>query len=411
MSAIAYAYPDDVAAIRDGLERFVQAEVIPRHEAHAAPLENPHRRYTEDGRVSPEVLALIAEVRQASARAGYYAMCAPESIGGQGLGHVAWFGAWERLWHLCAEQHWLGQYVLSHWAFGPSAVLSRLTDEARQRWLSGLVSAETTMCFGMSEPGAGSDAMMMQTTATPDGDGWRISGSKIWTTNSPYADFCLVFAVTDAKAASERRNGISAFLVPTTSPGFVVQRVIRMWDSAGGNEAVLHFDGIRVEPWQLVGELHRGFSIAMLGVNLGRLYNSARSIGSARWALEKAFDYAKVRKSFGRPIADYQGVTFPLAESAAEVHAAHLMALNVAQLLDRGQPARKELSMTKLFATRAGATAVDRAMQAHGAMGMTSEMHLAEIYHALRLVHIADGSNEILKRTIAKEMLDGDVAL
>ena len=411
MPAIAYEYPAEIAAIREGLERFVRTEVMPRHHDNAELFENPHHRFTSDGRYSPAVLKLIAEVRQASARAGYYSMCAPESVGGQGLGHVAWFGGWEKIFHLCGGQYWLGQYTLSHWAFGPSPVLTELTPEARERFLPGLMSGATTMCFGMSEPGAGSDAMMMQTRATRDGDGWRISGSKIWTTNSPYADYCIVFAVTDPEAAAQRRNGISAFLVPTNSPGFVVQRVIRMWDSAGGNEAVLHFDNIRVEPWQLVGRLNRGFAIAMLGVNLGRIYNSARAVGMGRWALEKAYDYVKVRKTFDQPLSEYQGVTFPLAESAMQIHAAHLMSLNVSQLLDRGLPARKELSMTKGFATQMGALAVDRAMQVHGAIGMTAEMHMTEMFHSLRLVQIADGSNEILRRTISKEMLAGDLDL
>ncbi|HQP68752.1 MAG TPA: acyl-CoA dehydrogenase, partial [Quisquiliibacterium sp.] len=166
-----------------------------------------------------------------------------------------------------------------------------------------------------------------------------------------------------------------------------------------------------VEPWQLVGRLNRGFAIAMLGVNLGRIYNSARAVGMGRWALEKAYDYVKVRKTFDQPLSEYQGVTFPLAESAMQIHAAHLMSLNVSQLLDRGLPARKELSMTKGFATQMGALAVDRAMQVHGAIGMTAEMHMTEMFHSLRLVQIADGSNEILRRTISKEMLAGDLDL
>jgi acyl-CoA dehydrogenase len=244
-----------------------------------------------------------------------------------------------------------------------------------------------------------------------DGDGWRLSGGKIWTTNSPYADYCIVFAVTDPERAAQRKGGISAFLVPTTSPGFVVERVIRMWGSTGGDEAILHFDNIRIEPWQLVGELNKGFAIAMLGVNLGRLYNSARAVGQSRAALEKAFEYVKVRETFGHPIAEYQGVMFPLAESAIQMHAAHLMCHNAARLLDAGRPARKEVAMTKAFATQMGAQAIDRVIQAHGAIGMTNDLHLGEAYHSLRKVNIADGSNEILRRTIVKEMLEGDMDL
>jgi len=267
------------------------------------------------------------------------------------------------------------------------------------------------MCFGMSEPDAGSDAMMMKTRAVADGEGWRLSGSKIWTTNSPYADHCIVFAVTDPAAAAARKGGISAFLVPTASPGFSVQRVIRMWGHAGGNEAVLGFADVRVEPHQLVGRLHRGFATAMLGVNLGRIYNSARAIALGRWGIQTALEYAKLRKTFGRPIAEYQAVTFPLAESAMQIHAAHLMALNVCQLLDAGHPARKELSMTKAYAAQAAALALDRAMQAHGALGFTNEMHLAHNFLRMRMINVADGSNEILRRTIVGEMLDGDTDL
>lgn len=411
MPAIAHDYTDDVRAVLDGVERFVRAEVAPRHERHAALLDDERRVFDDTGRYVPEALALIREVRMAAAQAGYYTMCVPADLGGQGLGHVAWFAAWERIFHLCADHWWLGHYTISHWAFGPSAVLAKLAPEARETLLPGMMAGRESMCFGMSEPGAGSDAMMMRTRATRDGDGWRLDGGKIWTTNAPYAQYCIVFAVTDPERAAQRRGGISAFLVPTDAPGFRVERVIRMWGSVGGNEAELRFDGVRVEPWQLVGELDRGFAIAMLGVNLGRLYNSARAVGTARWALERGFEYAKLRQAFGHPIADYQGVTFPLADSAMQVHAAHVTALNAAQLVDRGLPARKEIAIAKGFAAQAGALALDRVIQVHGAMGMTNELGLTEPYKSLRKVNIADGSNEILRRTIAQEMLAGDLEL
>ncbi len=411
MPAIAFEYPEEVRAIRDGLDRFIRAEIIPRHEKHAALLDDERHLYTDDGRYHPEVLEHIRDVRMAASEAGYYTMCVPENLGGQGLGYVAWFGAWEQIFRACSEKYWLGQYAISHWAFGPSAVLSKVTQKLQETLLPALMSGRESMCFGMSEPGAGSDASMMKSQATPDGEGWRLSGSKIWTTNSPYADYCIVFAVTDPGLASRRRGGISAFLVPTNAPGFAVERVIRMWGSSGGNEALLHFDNVRIEPYQLVGELNRGFSIAMLGVNLGRLFNAARAVGMSRWAIELAFDYVKIRETFGNKIAEYQGVTFPLAESAMQVHAAHLMSLNAAQLLDRGLPGRKELSMTKAYAAQVGVLALDRVIQAHGAIGMTNEMWLTQAYKVLRMVNIADGTNEILRRTIVKEMLDGDLDL
>lgn len=405
--AIAYQYPEEISAVCDGLQGFLKREVIERHERNASLFDDERNLYDASGRYVPEVLEHVKAVRVAAADAGYYTMCVPEELGGMGLGHLAWYAVWEQIFRTCSEKYWLGHNALSHWATGPSAVLAKLTPAARELLLPDLMSGEKSMCFGMSEPGSGSDATMMKTRATPDGDGWRLSGGKIWTTNSPYADYCIVFAVTNPQLAAQKKGGVSAFLVPTDAPGFKVERVIRMWGSVGGNEAVLHFDDVRIEPHQLVGELDRGFSIAMLGVNLGRLYNAARGVGMSRWALDMAFDYIQVRETFGKKIAEYQGVTFPLAESLAEIHAAHLMSLNAAQLLDNGHPARKELSMTKLFSARAGARAIDRVMQAHGAIGMTNEMFLTSAYRSMRLVNIADGTNEILTRTIVKEVLDG----
>jgi len=289
--------------------------------------------------------------------------------------------------------------------------LELVTPEAAKTITPGLLSGDTTMCFALSEPEAGTDAAMLKTRAVPEGDGWRLSGTKIWITNSPHADVAVVFAITDPERAGARKGGISAFLVPTKSKGFSLDRTIKMWGHAGTDEALLRFDNIRVEPWQLIGELHNGFKLALLGVGLGRMYNSARGVGYGRWALDQAVEYAKVRKAFGKPIADYQGVMFPLAESAMELHGAHLMALNVAQLLDRGLPAVKELSMTKAYAAQAGKRALDRVIQVHGAMGFTNEMYLTDAYASMARINVADGTWEILRNTVGKQLLKGDLDL
>ena len=167
MSAIAdaNAYPPDIVALRDGLDGFLKQEVIARHERHAALLDDERRLFTDDGRYHPDALALIREVRMAASRAGYYGMCVPTSLGGGGLGALAWFGGWERIFHRCADHYWLGHYAISHWAFGPSAVLERVSPRARDEMLAGMMAGSHSMCFGMSEPDAGSDAMMMKTKA------------------------------------------------------------------------------------------------------------------------------------------------------------------------------------------------------------------------------------------------------
>jgi acyl-CoA dehydrogenase len=397
--------------VRDGLIDFARKDVLPRHDKHRELFENPRLLYREDGRFSDELKGLIGEVRRAAAKAGYYNMCVPEALGGGGLAHLAYYVGWEALFHLCGSQNWLMLYVISHWAFGPSRLLEKVTEEAREKILAPMMAGEASMCFGLSEPGAGSDAAALSTKAVPDGNAWRLTGRKIWTSNSPVADYCIVFAITDPERAAARKGGISAFLVPTSSPGFEVQRIIKLFGHIGGDEAELRLEDVRVEPWQLVGELHQGFAAALYGVSLGRIYNSARAVGYGRWALEKALDYAQQRKAFGKAIAEYQGVTFPLAESAMELHGAHLMGLNVATLLDQGAPAVKELAMAKAYSVQVGFKAVDRAMQTHGAMGFTNELGLHHAWHSLRIVNVADGTNEILNRSIVQRLLKGDTEL
>ncbi len=411
MSAIAFDLPEDVITVRDGVLRFVESEIVPRVEDNHALFEDQRRLYDETGRYSADVQRLIRETRMLSAKAGFYAMCAPEELGGSGFGHLAYYVAWEAINRRLGSHTTLTPWVISHWAFGPSRVLTQVTPEASQRCLAGMMSGETSMCFGLSEPGAGSDASMIKTRAVRTNAGWRITGRKLWTTNSPTAEWCIVFAITDPEKAERKAGGISAFLVPTSAPGFTVESVVRLFGHAGGNEGALVLEDIEVEPWQLVGKLDEGFRIAVYGVSLGRIYNSARAVGLGRWALERAIEYSQQREAFGKTISNYQAVSHPLADAATELHAAHLLGLNAAMLLDRGERAIKELSMAKSYSVQAGFRAIDRAMQTFGGMGLTNEIGLTEIWHTLRIINIADGTNEILARTISQRLLAGDLEL
>ncbi|MBR0652007.1 acyl-CoA dehydrogenase family protein [Roseomonas terrae] len=411
MPAIAYQYPEEISALREAITGFIRAEVIPRHDRNRSLFEDPHLAYDSRGLFTPAMRQLALEVRTTAAEAGFYAMATPEDLGGAGMGLTAYFAAFERIFHECGYRYTLGHQIVSHWAKGPSPLLHKMTARMRADVLPGLMSGQATMCFALSEPGAGSDAAMIKTRAVRNGDGWRISGTKIWTTNSPYADYVCVFAITDPERAAVRKGGISCFLVPTNSPGFSVGRVIMMFGQSHGDEAVLTFDEVEVGEHQLIGDLDQGFKAAMLGVGLGRVFNIARAVGTARWALELALEHAKVRETFGRKLSDRQGIMFPLAESAMQIHAAHLMALNVVQLLDRGLRAHKELSMAKAYCCRIAMQAVDRAMQTHGAMGLTNEMSLSEAYIAMRKINIADGTAEIMHHVVAKELLGGDTDL
>ena len=403
MSAIAAEMPEEVEVAREGILRFAEREVLTRHQKYSDFFEDPRKLYDENGRFSADLVTLISEVRGLSAEAGFYGMCVPEALGGGGLGHLAYYAAWEALFHRCGPKNWLMLYALAHWAFGPSKLLEQMSEEAKTAFLPALMDGTKSMCFGLTEPNAGSDASMLATKAVKSGEGWRLSGRKIWTTNAPIADYCIIFAKTE--------SGITAFMVPTTSEGFKIQRVIRLFGHIGGDEAEIALDEVFVEPWQIVGDLGKGFAAALYGVSLGRIYNSARSVGYGRWAIELALNYAKIRTAFGQPISAYQGVSFPIADAATELHAAHLMGINASMLLDNGALAVKELSMTKAFSVQKGLSAVDCAMQTHGAMGFTNELGLTEAWQALRVVNVADGTNEILKRTIAQRLQKGDLDL
>ena len=411
MAAIAFDVGEDLAQITRSVEAFCRREVIARHEKHHDLLNDPRNTYRPDGRLTDGAIEHIRAVRQASAKEGFFNVSVPESLGGAGLGMIAYYTLVEHVYRLCGPHHWLCDFVISHWAFGPSAVLTTITEEARERVLPDMMAGKTMLCFGMSEPGAGSDAAMLQTRAVETDTGWKISGRKIWTTHIPIADYCIVFAQTDPERAAQKKGGISAFLVPTSASGIQIESIIRMHGHIGGYEGITVFDEVAVEPWQLVGTLHDGFKIGLLGVSMGRIYNAARAVGLARWALEMAIDYAQQRQAFGNAIAEYQGVSFPLANAATEVHAAHLMGLNVAQLLDRGERAIKELSMAKTYSVQVAARAIDQAIQTHGAMGLTNELGLHEAYARVRAANIADGTNEILARTIAQRLFKGDVEL
>ena len=397
-------------ALLDGLKAFVDKEVTPREESNQKLLEDPRELYDESGGYSIPVQDLMRQVRTASARAGYYSMFCPEDLGGGGLGPVATYQAWEYLHNYCGPGRLLPYQAISHWTNGPSYLLGYMTPELRESVLNELMSGEKTMCFAMSEPDAGSDAWAMTTRAIRDGDDWVISGTKQWITNSPFAQYALVFAVTDGELAASHKGGISCFLVPTSSPGYQIDSVIKLFGHGGGNEAIISFNDVRVPSHNLVGDIDHGFALAVGGVSLGRMYNAGRCVGLARWALEAATEYAKDRRTFGHPISDYQGVSFQLAESAMEIYATKTMSLDCARRLERGEDASREMAMVKAYSTEMCFRVYDRCMQVHGGMGLTNEMRLYDGWHVARIIRLADGSGEIMRRNIVRALLRGQTA-
>jgi acyl-CoA dehydrogenase len=392
----------------DGLLRFVQQEVAPIEAELGETLHDPRLAYTADGREAPAITDARRRVRVASGRAGYYAMFCPPVIGGGGLGGRLSFLAWEALHHVHGPGDHLAYNAIAHWASGPSRIWTQTPDPLARDVRPRVVSGELQGCFGMSEPDAGSDAWRMKTAATRDGDAWVVNGAKQWTSFAPTADYILAFAVTNPALVEARKGGISCFFIPPDSPGFRVESVIPMFGEIAGREAIISLTDVRVEDSARIGAADRGFDLAMLGATQGRFYNTARSVGLSRWALERAVRYSKERWASGKPIAEHQAIQIMLADSAVEVYAARTMGLDAAAHTDAGEDTRREAAMAKLFATNAAVRAFDRAMQVHGGMGLTNDLHLFEGWKTVRTLRIADGTDEILKRTIARELLKGN---
>lgn len=403
--------PEEVVAIGDSLIRFIEQEVVPIEQANRALLASERTIFDDRGRFVPEVEALRRTVRMRSAEQGFYTMFGAEEIGGGGLGPVAAV----YLNGLISAKAGPGRVLIhpvvipSPFTNGLSPLLTFLDPSLRDRFLSDIASGDRTLCFALSEPDAGSDVFGMKTTAVRDGDDWVITGSKQWITNGPYADYAMVFAITDPKLAAERKGGITGFFVDTGTVGFSVVSTIPIMGHLGAEIGILAFDGMRVPDSQRLGDVNQGLKVAMRGVNTGRLGLSATCIGLARWALEQAVEYAKVRKTFGKPIGEHQAVQILLAESALDIYAAETMMMDCALRLERGERALAETSMVKLHCTEAANRVFDRCIQVHGGMGLTNELRLEEGYRFTRSMRIPDGTSEIQRRTIARELLASGV--
>jgi len=250
----------------------------------------------------------------------------------------------------------------------------------------------------------------MRSRAVRDGDDWVINGTKQWITNAPYADYAMVFAVTDEEKARANKGGITGFFLPTSTPGFSVPSVIPIMGHLGADIGIVSMENVRVPDSHRIGPVDRGLAVALDGVNAGRLGMAASCLGLSRWALDQAIEYSKVRKTFGQPIAEHQAVQIMLAECAMDIYATKAMIQHCAWLVDQGQAATKEVSIVKAAATEAAGRVFDRCIQVHGGMGVTNELRLEEGYRYVRTLRIPDGTSEIQRRTIAKRLLAGDTA-
>jgi short-chain 2-methylacyl-CoA dehydrogenase len=282
-----------------------------------------------------------------------------------------------------------------------NAILRWGTPEQKRRWLP-RAAKDTVASYALSEAGSGSDAFALATQAVEEGDGYRLTGRKLWITNAGEAGFFLLFANVNSALGYK---GITAFLVERDSPGFQVGKKEDKLGIRASSTCELILDGCRVPKANIVGEVGKGYKIAIETLNEGRIGIGAQMLGLAQGALDHALAYAQQRKQFGKAIADFQGVQFELAEMAVDVEATRLMVYNAARLHDAGRPFLTEAAMCKYFASQVAERVASRAVEVLGGVGFTKDYPVEKLYRDAKIGRIYEGTSNMQKMTIAKQIL------
>ncbi len=368
---------DEQRSFRQAAREFLDAEAVPFR------AEWDRRESVDRG-----IVARLGEM-------GFLGLTLPEEYGGVGGDHLTYCLAMEELGR--ADSALRGIVSVSNGLVGKS-ILARGTEEQKQRWLPGIASGELLGCFGLTEPGHGSDAANLRARAVRDGDDYVIDGSKVFITNGTWADVCLVFART----GGEGPRGISAFLVPTDTPGFEAREITGKLGLRGQATAELSLSGVRVPPDALLGEEGEGFKIAMATLDKGRMSVAAGCVGIVQGCLEETVAYAKERTQFGRPLATFQLVQDMIAEMSVDADAARLLCWRTADLIDRGEPFGLAASKAKLFASEAAVKASNLAIQAFGGYGYVDDYPVQKYMRDARVMTLYEGTSQVQKLLIGR---------
>ena len=410
--------------VKNGIEAihaFVEREVLPLEEKYRSILASERLLFRDDGRLVDEIAEARRTVRMKSAKAGFYSMMAPASIGGGGLPMTVAPPVLEAVYRrygpgrllITWSNGFLSFPLVASFVDGPSSLFAgEVSERVRSEVVPSLLSGEKTVCFAATEPDAGSDLWGMKARAIREGDEWSVSGTKQWITNAPYADYAAVFAVTDPELAAQRKGGITCFLVDAKAAGYGVDNVLGVMGHMGSDCGTISLDDVRVPNDYIVGRVDQGFQVGMLGISEGRMYIAGCCLGMAEWALDRCLEYAQERKTFGVPIAEHQAIQFMLADSAIDIftakHAINETARLITAFPESGRLPVKEISITKAYTVEMTERVFDRAIQIHGAVGLSSEMPFQEGFRIARTLRIPDGTSEIQRRTIARQLLRGD---
>ncbi len=369
---------DEQQMVRDTAKDFAREKLAP----FAAQWDREHRFPAE----------AIAEM----AVLGFMGMVVPEEWDGAGLDYVSYAAAIIEIAAGCGA---VSTVMSVHNGVGCAPIQTFGTDAQREKYLKPMARGEWIGCFCLTEPDAGSDAASIRTRAVLDGDAYVLNGAKQFITSGRSAKVAIVFAVTDPAAG---KNGLSAFIVPTDTPGFKVEKVEDKLGQHPSDTCALVFENMRVPVENRLGKEGMGLRIALANLEGGRITIGAQAVGMARAAFEAALDYAKTRKQFGKPIIEHQAVAFRLADMATKIEVAEQMVLHAATLRDSGRPCLKEASMAKLFAAEMAERVCSDAIQIHGGYGYLADYPVERIYRDVRVCQIYEGTNDIQRLVIAR---------
>ena len=361
-------------------------------------------RRLADDRIAPNARAweaagaFPAEIWGELAELGLMGMTAPEDLGGAGADYVSYALA---LIELARGDGGLSTVVSVHNAPVIAALLKDGTDEQKRRFVPDLCAGKGIGAFCLTEAEAGSDASALRTRATRVEGGWRLDGAKQFITSGRIARVAIVFAVSDPAAG---KKGLTAFIVPTDRPGFIVERTEDKLGQRASDTCALRFDGLFLEDDLRLGREGEGYRIALANLEVGRIGIGAQAIGMADAALDAAIAYAKERRSFGKPIIEHQAVGFRLADLAARLESARQLVLHAAAMKDAGLPCLKEASMAKLVASETAETVCSGALQTLGGYGFLEDYGIAKILRDVRVCQIYEGTSDIQRMVIARAL-------
>ena len=377
-----FTYTDEQNQLRRSVREFAEGEILP----HVM-------EWDEVSHFPIEIMPKLAEM-------GLLGIIFPEEYGGPGLGYIEYVIAIEELSRVDGS---VGIIVAAHNSLCSNHIFKFGSEAQKQKYLSPLAQGKKIGAWSLTEPEAGSDAGGTRTTAKREGNHWVINGAKTFTTNGHYADVCVAMAVTDKSKAS---HGISAFIIEKGTPGFKPGKKENKLGLRASDTSEVIFSDCRVPQENLLGEEGEGFTGSLKILDGGRISIAALALGMAQGALDAAIKYAKQRKQFGQPISEFQAIQFKLADMATEVEAARLLVYQAASLADKKDVRfTRESSMAKLFASEVAVRVANECVQIHGGYGFIKDYPAEKFYRDVKLCTIGEGTSEIQKLVIARQLL------